>query len=83
MIQIGDILIYHNPIPNDHIERISNVDVKTIQNIKWCVININKEYYTILNLENKKTLLFNPEIIQKHFIKKSEWRNYQINKILN
>ncbi len=83
MIQIGDILIYHNPIPNDHIERISNVDIKTIQNIKWCVININKEYYTILNLENKKTLLFNPEIIQKHFIKKSEWRNYQINKILN
>jgi hypothetical protein len=85
--EIGDILICHNPIPNDYeIKRIYNIldlNFKPHKDIRWCVTNMNNDYYTIMNMSDGKTSLFYPDVLQKHFIKISEWRNYQINKILN
>ncbi len=91
--EIGDIIICLKPLSDresipyfsqakkvySHLQ--SNFNYKETESNKWIVTNINKTYYTILNTGNGKTILIEPLLLQEHFIKISEWRDYQFKQL--
>ncbi len=90
---IGDIIICLKPLSEresipyfseakkvySHLQ--SNFNYQEKESNKWIVTNISKTYHTILNTGNGKTILIEPTILQEHFIKLGEWRDYQFNQL--
>ncbi len=91
--EIGDIIICLKPLSEresipyfsqakkvySHLQ--SNFNYQEKDSNKWVVTNINTTYYTILNTGNGKTFLIEPILLQEHFIKISEWRDYQFKQL--
>lgn len=91
--EIGDIIICLKPLTEEQSLRYfgetkqvysplqSNFNYKEKDSNKWIVINVSQKYHTILNSGNGKTMLIEPVILNEHFIKLSEWRDYQFNQL--